>query len=372
MHEEPREFVRVNRRLDLATIGAVGFDLDHTLALYDDRAVNSLAAVAARRLLVERLDYPGWLLENTPPMEMPAAARTIAADLDHGAIVKLAADRRVLCARHSARWLDVAALGTHYPASVSSDRGWVYDVQSPFELPVLWLLEEIETQLPASPMARATRCMDIRRMLDTAHTNGELKMRLREDLDRFVRSIDGVTPGLELWAAAGKQLFVVTNSEPDFAPAVLERAVGSSWRTLFRVVVTGAHKPAFFDASSPHARPHTRIDAVVSQGGHARDVERSLGVPAHRILFVGDNPRSDILAASAHGWRTALVAPELGTDAAEHGDGWGGPLIHDASTTWLGRVVREHADLSCENAGRLLSRDPFAHLESAPASPETP
>ena len=369
--------IRVNRAIDLGAIEAVGFDLDHTLALYDDAAVNELAATAARRLLVEQLDYPRWLVERPAPMDAPAAARTLAADLGQGAVVKLDAERRVVRARLGGQWLDEAERDHRYPQSLSDDRRAVYAVHSPFELPVLWLLEEMEARVPDTP-ARAARCEDIRRMLDAAHTNGALKMRLREDLGRYVSAIEGVAAGLERWAASGKRLFVVTNSEPDFAPAVLDIAVGPAWRGLFQLVVADARKPAFFRPaalSGSRTRAQPRRDALVIEGGSAADVEEMLGVPCDRILFVGDNAQSDILAARGHGWRTAHVVPELAVTESACRDGWGAPLTHGGEPTWLARIARDHADIACPHAGQFLALEPSARLAPAatvPVSPESP
>ncbi|HEX5132595.1 MAG TPA: 5'-nucleotidase domain-containing protein, partial [Candidatus Krumholzibacteria bacterium] len=177
--------IRAHRTVDLAAIRAVGFDLDHTLALYDDAAVNLIAANAARRLLVEQLHYPAWLAEATSPMLVPPAARALAADLRLGAIVKLDAARRVRRARLAGRWLTGDETSAAYPDGIPDSREWNYPVYSPFQLPVLWLLEEIESRWPA-PADRRERCEHVRSMLDLAHTNGTLKSQLRDDVGRFV------------------------------------------------------------------------------------------------------------------------------------------------------------------------------------------
>jgi HAD superfamily 5'-nucleotidase-like hydrolase len=354
------------RPVDLAAVDAVGFDMDHTLALYDDAAVNELAAAAARRLLVEHLGYPAALARAPRAMEAPSAARTLAADLRHGAVVKLGADRRVLCARIGGRWLEGEALNGRFAHPVPDDAAHAYDVHSPFELPVLWLLEELETIAPARGH-RAPRCADVRRMLDLAHTNGTLKTRLRADLARFVSGIAGVAAGLARWTDAGKKLFVVTNSEPDYAIAVLDRAVGPAWRDLFALVVTDARKPSFFLRPRPasHAAAHARAPGRVLERGDGALVEELLGAGGERVLFVGDNAQADIRAARAHGWLTAHVVPELGVAGD---DAWGAPLVHAGRPTWLARLVREHADVVCDRVDRLLALAPDAVIPPGPAA----
>jgi HAD superfamily 5'-nucleotidase-like hydrolase len=343
---------RIYQPLDLAAIDAVGFDLDHTLALYDDAAVNTLAAGAARRLLVERHRYPDWLIDDALPMHVPPAARALAADLRAGTIVKLNAARRVVRARHGGQWLGREIIDRHYPNAIPDDREWTYPIGAPFELPVIWLLEEIEARLPIDG-DRRERCEHVRTMLDTAHTNGTLKRHLLADLGAFVSAIPGLVTSLSAWAQRGKRLFVVTNSEPDYAAAVLDLALGDAWPSLFERVVTNARKPRFFHERAVPGRPAPR---GMIEGGSAVEVERALGVKRERILFVGDNVATDVRAARAHGWKAVLIAPELVFETTA--DPWGSPLADGGSPSWLAELARAHAHLACARVDHLLSVEP--------------
>ena len=89
----------VNRPLDLARIDAVGFDLDHTLALYDDHAVNALAMAEAQELLVAHRGYRPNDVIVAPQRGDFEAARALCLDLASAHVVKLDADRRVRVAR---------------------------------------------------------------------------------------------------------------------------------------------------------------------------------------------------------------------------------------------------------------------------------
>ncbi len=359
--------VHINRALDLTEIDAIGFDLDHTLAIYDDSAVNEIAAAAARELLVDRRGYPRSLLDTPRPLECPGAGRTLAADLVRGAVVKLDAERRVLHGRLGRRWLSTDDISSRFTDSVGEQPQAAYTVYSPFELPVLWILEELETLSPARG-SRAARCEDVRRMLDAAHTNGTLKQQLRGNLPRFITGLPGVAEALARWKDAGKRLFVVTNSEPDFAPGVLDTAIGPAWRQLFERVVADARKPAFFTGEG-EARTFVPAgsDGRLLTSGSAGAIDAWLGVPPERVLFVGDNARSDIRSARDHGWRTAFIAPELSPSDGPAADPWGAPLMHGDRPTWLARVVRD-ADLAAPDVARLLSVDPAAVLAPAGGS----
>ncbi len=108
---EPR--VRVNRPVDPSTIRAVGFDLDHTLAVYDDDRVNALAAAETLSSLVERHGYPEGLRDIT--YDGRHTARGLQLDLAHATTVKLDRRCRVLRARRAGDWLD--AIDTVYTES---------------------------------------------------------------------------------------------------------------------------------------------------------------------------------------------------------------------------------------------------------------
>jgi len=357
--------LHVNRRLDLDEIEAVGFDLDHTLALYDDHALNVLATAETVEFLGGHRGYaPDLLRVATDPIP---AARGLSLDLRHGNVLKIAADRTVLAARRGDAWVDARAIREQYrehdPACDSS----TWHIHSPFDEPTLWffaaLAPRIDPGHDAGTSAKmATLLGDIRAMLDRSHTTGELKRRVLGELDRFVRPAGGVREGLERWARGGKRLFVVTNSDRAFATAVLDRVLGGLWRELFALVVTGAEKPSFFAAPrSVAARPGPGSGHVI-EGGSARGVESILGVPATRVLYIGDNARSDVAPARAHGWRTAHVVAELA--AATTPSPWGGALEHNGVPTWFARVIREEADVVCARADRLLALEPSAVLDA--------
>jgi HAD superfamily 5'-nucleotidase-like hydrolase len=365
----PAQPLSVLRPLDLARIDAVGFDLDHTLALYDDDAVNALAADATRALLVGRLGYPRWFAapEALPPMG--PAARALSLDLHQGAVVKLDAGRRVRRARHRGRWLDASEVGRRFAGAVPDTGDAAYHVYSPFDLPTLRLFEA----LTADPRREALPdpvhlCGDIRRMLDATHTDGTLKARIFERLDDVIAPVPGIVGALEAWARAGKRLFVVTNSERDYAEAVLDHVIGSRWRARFDVVATSARKPEFFSRRSgpePAPTPDDASGARVFDHAAAVDVERSLGVRRERVLFIGDNANADIRPARRFGWRTVHVLHELASDGDAGADGWGSPLEEAGEPTWLWRLVLDHADVVCDRVDRFLATAPDARLAPA-------
>ena len=348
----------VNRSVDLGSIAAVGFDLDHTLALYDDAAVNALATAEAQELLVSQRGYRASGVAAAPRPDDAAAARALAIDLRDGHAVKLDANRRVRVARRGGVWLEEEAIERAFPSVIPESNDVLHSLSSAFDLPTLWLFEMVTPISAGAQFVPSRACRHVREMLDWSHTRGELKRHLLRDLARYVSPIPGAAARREEWRRAGKQLFVVTNSDLEFASQVLDIAVGPHWRTLFAAVCTSSAKPAFFDRSAIRAGARAPIpDATVFEGAHAEVLETLLGARGERVLYVGDNVLADIRAARSFGWKTAHVVAELSaTDSSR--DGWGSPLKVGADATWFARVISQSADMVCDRVDRFLNLEP--------------
>ncbi|HEU4929491.1 MAG TPA: 5'-nucleotidase domain-containing protein, partial [Candidatus Krumholzibacteria bacterium] len=258
-----------NRALDLGGIDAVGFDLDHTLALYDDDAVNALAMAEAQDLLVAERGYRSGEVVVAPHVHDVAVARALAIDLATAHVVKLDAGRRVHVARRGGTWVADAAIVRAHPHPAPDDRERVHPLSSRFDVPTMWLFDAVTRGCePHRTLDPAAVCRDVREMLDWSHTRGDLKTHLRRELARFVSPVEGVIARLHAWRDAGKRLFVVTNSDTSFAIAVLDLVIGSSWRSMFSVVATSSAKPRFFDGARKGEKP-PGADGVVIEGASA-------------------------------------------------------------------------------------------------------
>ncbi len=371
MEHPPTSQLIVNRAVDLREIDAVGFDLDHTLALYDDDAVNAIAMAEAQGLLVSQRGYrPDDVAAAHDPHDA-AGARALALDLASAHVVKLDAGRRVRIARRGRVWLEHEQVVRAHPQPIGEHDTGIHPLSSRFDVPTLWLFEGIAAARGFDGATRrhdfdpARACRDARQTLDWSHTRGELKQRLVADLNRFVSGIPGVPERLLEWRRAGKRLFIVTNSEPAFASAVLEIAVGSGWRDLFAVVSMSSAKPRFFDRSAPTT---TAVSGPLFEGAHAGHVEQLVGASGDRILYVGDNARADIRAARSFGWKTAHVVVELATPAAAD-DRWGSPFAAGDEASWFAHDVRMQADIVCDRVDRVLALDPGGRITPSSGNP---
>jgi 5'-nucleotidase len=161
------------------------------------------------------------------------------------------------------------------------------------------------------------------------HVEGVLKGEVAADPSRFVEVDPELALALLDLKHAGKQLFVITNSEWPYTSAMLSHAfdgylpAGMRWRDLFDLVIVGARKPEFFRSDGPVfevvddsglLRPHLGrlVPGGMFLGGGAAMLERDLRLSGEEILYVGDHVYSDVrVSKERRGWRTALIVREL-------------------------------------------------------------
>jgi HAD superfamily 5'-nucleotidase-like hydrolase len=377
------EDVYVNRLLDLRHIEAVGLDLDHTLAVYDDQAVNELAFSETCRYLIDDRGYPPSIAQlNYTNSEI---SRGLVADLQFGALVKLDSSDRVRRALRGSMALDAATIAARYGTrSIAVQDERYVDFDSPFDLPASQMFVKVVE--PHSLGARGhsdyrSVLVDIRQMLDRAHTRGELKRHILRNPSRFVERRAGVVAMIEKLRDAGKRTFLITNSGFQYTTDLIDHVFGpqlpvGSWRSLFDAVVVHAEKPHFFSAADG---PSANIDWIerigacgVWTGGSAADLEQRLGAGGRSILFIGDNPAADIVAAADHGWRTAMVVPELAHHPfdveggqADGGSVWGSIFWEDGTPTRFSRIIGKYADVWSATVDHILKVPPD-HVFGAP------
>jgi HAD superfamily 5'-nucleotidase-like hydrolase len=335
--------VHVVRPLDMAAIEAVGFDLDHTLVLYDDAAVNALAYAETCESLAGTAFFCGPRARLEPSYDETQVCRGLLLDTAGGSVLKPDAAGRVRRARRRGGWLAGSDIEAAYPIPLELTRRF-HPIHSPFDLPTAYFYQQLTVD-----NGYGEACTTIRRELDRVHTRGRFKRRVLERAESLVRPLaSGIAP-FETLRATGKQLFVLTNSDARYTVALLDRLFGALWRELFVHVVVAADKPAFFRRTGgPAASSDT---TAVVEGASAGWLESSLGVAPERVLYTGDNVAADAIPARGRGWRTALVVPELTETVGGH---WGQALFDDTHPTWLAATIAAHADVYAEELDDIL------------------
>lgn len=321
----PQRRVFTNRNLRMVTLRAMGFDMDHTLAIYNTVNFNHLCFELALQRLVDGFGYPEAV--RGVAWDPHAAARGLIVDKRLGNLLKIDAYNHVTRARHGLRFLEKDQLRARYPRGgvrLGTGRYRVFDTL--FDLPegciFSGLVDLKDNHSLLGDRDYVQLYDDTRQAVDTLHADGTLKDRITADLGSYFLRDDNLVPTLAKFRAAGKRLFLLTNSEVSYTAAVMNHLIGGpdgSWEDHFDLVICFARKPGFFlkgkDGVPVPAGEHPLMPnrrGCCFTGGDSFFLERELGVGGDDILYFGDHTYGDILRSKKSvGWRTAMIVPEV-------------------------------------------------------------
>ena len=323
----------VNRNLRLDRIELVGFDMDYTLALYNQAMIEELSMRATLHKLVTAKGYPEAIraLAYDPTL----AIRGLVVDRMHGNIFK--PDRYGFPgrARHGLTPIDRTKMSELYQKERMRLSGHRYAwIDSLFALPeaVLYacLVDYFDLSTLAERPTYDVLWQDIRECIDLAHRDGSIKAIVSEELSSFVVRDPALAETLHKFRSSGKRLFLLTNSAWDYTSRVMTYLLDGvltaypSWRNYFDVIVVSAGKPEFFTEEHPFVEidaeglpivrssdgPFTR--GRIYSGGNIKDFQERARASGDRVLFVGDHIYGDMLRSrKSSNWRTAMVLQEL-------------------------------------------------------------
>ncbi|HVZ72805.1 MAG TPA: HAD-IG family 5'-nucleotidase [Polyangia bacterium] len=332
--------VFVNRNLRLDKIDLVGFDMDYTLALYNQARIEELSVRATIEKLVTAKGYPEEIRALTYDPQL--ALRGLVVDRQNGNVFKPDRYGYPGRARHGLRSLDrdqIAELYQRERTRLSNTRyAWIDTL---FALPEAVLYAGLvdyfdQHELPGKP-DYGTLWTNIRECIDLAHRDGSIKEIVGADLASYIEKDDALADTLHKLRSSGKRLFLLTNSAWDYTSKVmtylLDGALAAypSWRSYFDVIVVSAMKPEFFTEShpfveldldgNPTTRPHPGPfqRARVYSGGNIKDFEERAKANGDRVLFVGDHIYGDMLRSrKSSNWRTAMILQEMEHEIATY------------------------------------------------------
>ena len=316
--------VFTNRNLRMESIAAIGFDMDHTLALYDSAEFEQLCFGMAVDLLLAQ-GYPELVREVAYDRE--SVVRGLVVDKRLGNILKIDAYGYVARVRQGGRLLHRDERRTAYKRGrirLGASRYRVVDTL--FDLPEGSLYTELIALKDRHPelITASYRQLfdDIREAIDTIHRDGSLKSRIMADIPRYFVRDESLETTLRRLKEEDKKLFLLTNSEPEYTAAVMSHILDSpqgEWTGILDLVICTSQKPAFF-LTKGKGRPLPRkglpgldnTDGICFTGGDAFFLESKLGVLGDAILYFGDHTYGDILRSKKSvGWRTAMIVPEV-------------------------------------------------------------
>ncbi|MCA9692783.1 MAG: HAD-IG family 5'-nucleotidase [Myxococcales bacterium] len=339
---DPPETRRIftNRDLAFEQVAVIGFDMDYTLAVYNQAALEALSIEATIRKLLAR-GYPEEL--HKMRADPTFAVRGLTVDKKLGNVIKMDRHGYVGRAYHGKRPLARSERKAIYRAQrLGTQRERFAPVDTLFALPEVTVFAEVVELIDREPSlfqhrdrpTYAEAWSDVRDCIDEAHQDGSIKNEVRANLDRYFIVDPLLGPTLHKFRSAGKRTFLLTNSFYPYTDAVLSHLLAGaderyrSWRDYFDWIVVGSRKPAFFTGSAPFLEldPEGRQLGVTAaepdrgkiyEGGNQSGLQAALGVYADQVLYVGDHIYGDIVRSKkSSGWRTALVVEDLEHDLA--------------------------------------------------------
>ncbi len=325
--------VYVNRDIDFNHIKVVGFDLDYTLARYRQAELEKLTL----EVVFEKLYRAGFPSEfSLDHGETAFAMRGLVVDREKGNILKL--DRHGYVGRgyHGLTPLDRRSLArTYREQRVGVEKARFSPVDTLFSLPEVNLfanaVEHFEANRElwdAGGFSEYAQVWDtIRSCTDASHQDDSIKGAILADPHRYIVVDPDLPEMLHRLRSLGKKIFLLTNSEPEYALVLLELLLQESgrgyvgWESFFDWVIVTAKKPGFFNESLPFIDVETGKETRrlkrnrVYSGGNQSDLQKVLKVYPDQILFVGDHIYDDVVKSKKNfGWRTALIIEELEMD----------------------------------------------------------
>jgi HAD superfamily 5'-nucleotidase-like hydrolase len=342
-----------NRNLRMSNIAWVGFDMDYTLAIYNQQEMDELSIKATIEKLVAR-GYPEFV--RNIPYSTAFPVRGLLIDKRFGNILKMNRYKFVTKGYHGFRELAKEELRALYHAKkirpATPRYHWIDTLYALSEAALYAaIVEAMEKR--GLHIDYAKTFTDIRESIDEAHRDGTILETVAADFPRFVAKDHELALTLHKLRSSGKKLFVLTNSRWSYTDKMMTYLLGGAmaeyphWRNYFDVVIVAATKPAFFQerrplmervsAGSSEARERTRTSTSspdtdklvpasfplergkIYEGGNLHDLERGLGAAGDEVLYVGDHIYGDILRSKKESaWRTAMIIQELEVEVVAH------------------------------------------------------
>ena len=320
-----------NRNLRMDSLEYIGFDMDYTLALYQQESLESLSIQLTLENLIADFGYPEAI--RSLSYDRSYAIRGLAVDRKLGNVFKMDRHGHIGRVYHGFHQLDRdERRKTYRHERINPSHKRYAWIDTLFALPEAVMYLTLVDYLDRTQDRVDYRALfdHIRTSIDKAHRDGSLKTAIMAELDRYIIKDPHLAETLHKLRSSGKKLFLLTNSYYRYTEAVMtylldgELAPYPSWKSYFDVIIVGGCKPGFFNKSEPfllidqdkgepsNARVLRLTSGEVYQGGNIMDFERMTGVQGEKILYIGDHIYGDILRLKkVHVWRTTLVLQEL-------------------------------------------------------------
>lgn len=324
--------VSVNRNLRLSSIEWVGFDMDYTLAIYNQEQMDAISIDLTAERMVRR-GYPAYLKHLTYDTRFPI--RGLLVDKKLGHVLKMDRHKGVLKGYHGLKLLareELDELYHHKRIRPHTPRyHWIDTLFALSEVTAYSAIVDV-LERRGEHVDYASVFSDVRMSIDDAHRDGSVYAHVTADFPRYILRDPDLARTLHKLRSAGKKLFLLTNSPFGYTDAVMTYLLGSampeypSWHHFFDIVICSAQKPAWFQDGKPFVERDGETTRPVKGGlergrvyesGNLADFERLVDVRGSSVLYVGDHIYGDILRSKKEtSWRTAMIIQELDAEVA--------------------------------------------------------
>ncbi len=347
-----------NRELRLDNLRAVGFDMDYTLAQYQQPQFDKLAFDGAKAKLVHSLGYPKEVLDLE--YDHTYWVRGLIIDTQRGNFLKIDRHKYVRVAYHGFQQISSKMRKQLYSRTFNKVPSFTEKSYVNMDT----LFQHVDAHLFASLIEMKDfgehEFLDgrtyeeiyrqIRECVDLCHRDGVIKDEVARDPTKYLVLDSGLVPMLRGFREAGVKVFLLTNSYWEYTSTAMnylfhETRVDemtqkkNEWLELFDLVVVGSCKPAYLtdpnlnlfrvmpeDGSLKNTDGLFEIEALgengsakflvmgkTFQGGNWNHLQAMLDIEAgEEILYVGDHLYADVLRSKrALGWRSCFIMPEL-------------------------------------------------------------
>ncbi|XGW32840.1 hypothetical protein V3C99_017395 [Haemonchus contortus] len=337
---EPAQRVFVNRSLRMEKINYFGFDMDYTLVQYKSPDLEILAFdLAVERLIA--IGYPEGIRKFKYDPIFPV--RGLWFDYAYGNLLKVDGFGNILVGMHGFKFLKTSEIEEIYPnkfLQLSEMR--VFVLNTLFNLPethlLAYLIDFFDSHPDYTPLEDKTGVRggdvmmsyksifhDCRSAFDWAHLESDMKEMIMQNMEKYVVREDRARLLLQQLREAGRQTFLLTNSDYRYTDKMMSFVLGDDWRSFFNITVVDAKKPMWFAEGTVFRKVDTKSGAVtlgihtgplkegvVYSGGSSDAFHKIVKARGKDVLYIGDHIFGDVLRSKkSRGWRTFLVVPEL-------------------------------------------------------------
>jgi 5'-nucleotidase len=326
--------VFVNRDLKMSRVSWVGFDMDYTLAIYHQEAMDRLSILCTAEKMVAR-GYPSWIRDLHYPLDFPI--RGLLVDKHLGNVLKMNRFKIVRKGYHGLTELSRNQLrALYYERKIrhkSSRYHWIDTLYALSEACMYaTIIDAFEKRGMSVKYGRLFT--DIRECIDEAHRDGTILEPVMADPGQYIERDETLAIALHKLRSSGKHLFVLTNSRHAYTNVLMSYLLDGvltdypTYRHYFDAIICAAQKPRFFQERAPllERRGEELIPFTgafergrIYEGGNLHDLQRALAVTGNNVLYVGDHIYGDMVRSKKDSiWRTAIIIPELDDEVSAH------------------------------------------------------